>query len=648
MPKQVVLVVHGVGEQEPGETIKQIVGGALSSQNLSGEAPVQVESDQFDLTEIDLPATRHETERRDNTEGHLFPVHTARIKPAAGGESETVFAEVYWADKSPAPVGAFWTIFDLIRMVLGIGYLAMANVENTREKASILLVHSFTWLFFGVIAPLNALLLVGAAVLMLEGRVYSIGFQPENWPSLVLSANAIIAFILLIFATWACFALRGANNYLRRVFGRGMVYLCIFSIGWLYFVDPASGPLSLRHEGFGHVELIKMDLFVAALVALLGLAWAVTVSLSLVINIAWFLGRNIKIDDGGEGHRQFFAPICSAMVLLWMVLAPAFWQAVQYVAVSWSPTNEAQIDSSGLLGSAMSHYLGHGAQTMAISVVFILLLIFVVGVVMLQRRRHKATLHRKSSAISRLLLNGPMQVVFTLSNIAIWITVLHLIELRPGNELCLTIWFAPIYGFLNSWVSVFSAGLLFLALLTYYFANEVSNILGILRDVVVYSTMSGCSLIKPKVIDNYQLRAEIESRFDRVCRYIIQAEKPDALTILSHSQGTVLVTRWLTRYEVGEGLLPAETTFVTMGSPVTHLFRKYFKNEFPIPADAFKSKGVDWYNIFRRDDFVGTYVECLKEGVTDFDIPAGGHTGYFTDAYVWNILRNKISFSLIS
>ncbi len=144
-----ILVVHGIGEQSCGETVDQVVAGAIArhpSRPASdlADAPISVQSSHLTLTEQDF------TESSDDPVRPVFDCHTHTLEPAGDGQQRAVFAEVHWSDLSPAPKGAISTILDLLKLILGLGYVAMDNVENT--KSSLFdrgLVHLFNWVFYG-------------------------------------------------------------------------------------------------------------------------------------------------------------------------------------------------------------------------------------------------------------------------------------------------------------------------------------------------------------------------------------------------------------------------------------------------------------------------------------------------------------------
>ena len=84
------------------------------------------------------------------------------------------------------------------------------------------------------------------------------------------------------------------------------------------------------------------------------------------------------------------------------------------------------------------------------------------------------------------------------------------------------------------------------------------------------------------------------------------------------------------------GKLPID--LVTVGSPLTHLYQHYFPAHYPAndPKCALLQKFVpQWRNVFRTDDFVGTFVTFGSSNPQTQTWPQntsakpGGHTEYW-------------------
>ena len=83
-----------------------------------------------------------------------------------------------------------------------------------------------------------------------------------------------------------------------------------------------------------------------------------------------------------------------------------------------------------------------------------------------------------------------------------------------------------------------------------------------------------------------------------------------------------------------------------MGSPFDHVYQHYFTHDYP-PLDDPHWKGLRdtvgsrWINIFRIDDWVGTDVEPDATWPENLPVNPAGHTGYWNDREVIDLLIGK-------
>ncbi|WP_298922545.1 hypothetical protein, partial [uncultured Roseobacter sp.] len=235
MGRHLILTVHGIGEQKAGETVDAIVGTAVST--MPDAEPVKIQSDKIDLPD--------RTFSRDGGQTPMFPIHIRRVRPEPEQDDtrDAVFAEVYWADKSPAPNGFFLTAFDLLRVILGLGYIAMDNVSNVGTRFAGFFVHMFTWILFAGIAAANGVLLIGVGLLALNLVVVPLEADAARW--LFLVHGGVVVIIGVYFWDYKCTSFYRkvyVHSYLVRLFGGGMLVF-----GLAISIDPPplkwSGPI---------------------------------------------------------------------------------------------------------------------------------------------------------------------------------------------------------------------------------------------------------------------------------------------------------------------------------------------------------------------------------------------------------------------
>ncbi|KMW56285.1 hypothetical protein AIOL_001237 [Candidatus Rhodobacter oscarellae] len=781
-----VLCVHGIGNQREGETVDDVLGGALAEHNrvypdsqvVADETIVTLFEDEYasyDGTakpqsktypggartitfpdgsqrvlpdEVDTPvhdAPNDDPEREGVQE--KFSMHVKRVRKQYRQEVETVMAEVYWADLSPEPKGAFATIFDLIKVVASIGYLALDNAANVGSKRGYNAVCLFLWLIIGGVAALNATLLFGVVALLLEGRLYSFDSGGTGAAGAMGPAVMVISVIAGVFGLFANVT---GNEKAWSLFGRVTDFaMIIAAVGVIFGLIPNfAGALSLsapetalaltgiftilfgrmigRNKarwalslwrmnsigagGWGLIVLIyipflpdpeavlasckaatesvspfcksinggnfgpeatQIFFFVNLLMHVLAYALMASMVACFLTYLAWALDKDKVEDSAPPQQRRMYATICSGLVLLWVIMASSFWVgmhsatdslnfkelgAEQCLALPVAEQAEHHChETTGILTHVFEDFIEGVAPTMAVAVLFLFVLGVAGGAIVILRHMNKHVLFMMAQSkplIGRLLLNGGVQVIFAVSTVVLFVVALlfrldwYTLDKDSSETLSFVVQFVPPI-------------LLAIALIVYQMRDLVAGGLGAFRDIVVYANNNKLKAdfgSEEKNRNNFPPRKQIEGRFERVARLMINQVKPKRLTVICHSQGTVVSTRNVRRLKAAGVFDGIDVTVVTMGSPVTHLYRKYFPRDFRIePADW---EGVRWFNIGRTDDFVGTYIENLdalngkpnqpvEKSEYNLMVPAGGHPGYFTDPYVWQHFSKRIGFKLV-
>lgn len=720
MSGHLILVVHGIGEQHPGETVDSVLAGAVADhQRQADPTPFETRSDVLDLPEAPFPPANRGSDRsrwyRPLTNWRLrktekrtrhaqpFPVHLRHIGAARSGRHDTTMAEVFWADRSPAPKGVVLTVIDLLRTFLGTGYLAMENARATGTQLSYGVVVLFCWLFYAGIAALNAHLLIGVLIMLGEGWLFELGPARGIWPFACIGQAGVCrasAYQLLITAGGLTL-LAGylterfiARSQLVAQFARGLMFFGACS--FLFLVVSLINP-----EAFGAQDVDPMvtylGRYVAAIVFLIGKMWWLALALCALLYVLWFIdARSQDPLPGDMGQRRLYAPICSALVLLWMVSISSFWTTLE-VGVSRTavfqggaaeadmmepqpdpptdipartadckPPDPADVPSHQDIvpGQVEAPEIGQaevpsvlcrlfkvdlaaelGGMTVAVICFGILLSTAVLLLIRRVGARHKLG-EPRFRHLRRLLLNRWLQGAFAASTVLI-IAAIALPYLKPDEAARGPV--ITLLDALHGYEDQSSTLLLALAFAFYYFLPPVSSALGIMRDITGYATTDRYVPWEASQHEIFSNRDAIEARFSRVLDLTIKAQNPDRLTIISHSLGTVVATRVLGKRAEANGAddLPADTTLVTMGSPVTHIYRKYFPRNFEV-ADVLLSDRINWVNIYRSDDFVGTRITGFGDRVRNCAVGAGGHSGYFTDAEVWEHLREEAGVTLLA
>ena len=133
--------------------------------------------------------------------------------------------------------------------------------------------------------------------------------------------------------------------------------------------------------------------------------------------------------------------------------------------------------------------------------------------------------------------------------------------------------------------------------------------------------------------------------------------RPDKVLFLTHSQGTALTRHFLAEHY--DSSVP-DSYFVTMGSPISHIYQHYFLKTLwhgplnPKFADDRDAEPKRWLNMNRKSDYIGRRIDDKLfnvENVANDEVVEGedgkktswhgGHTGYFIDDVVHKELEQR-------
>ncbi|WP_147103717.1 hypothetical protein [Tateyamaria sp. syn59] len=693
MGRHLILAVHGIGEQKPGDTVDAIVGAATTDlvdgtsttvpRARRGNGPVDVYRDLIELPEREFDGTPRNAK--------LFPVNLRRVRPAqsSDGDTETVFAEVFWADKSPAPQGFFRTAFDLLSVILGLGYIGMDNVENTRTKPSIALFHGFTWAFYGLVAPLNAILLIGAVILLIDTTPLDIGVQIPTAATLLAQGLIALAISALI---WAVARL----SYLIKIFTLGLTgFGALIVLIWLGYHWPmmgwvahgiesvhasvmslfwgTSGPLcpappddldafQLRADPNGTLEC-----FVTFTVKALEASWFLTIGLGFAVLVSSWVSPRSRNEPANGQSDTLYPAIVGAMIMFWMTFTSSFWLLFTSLVARLStarghpahtPIHEAH-QPAGFLHGIFERQFGDAQDTLGLSIYAMGVFLATAFLLVILRRFKHASLRKPDPSpwIGRVILHPFLSFFLKLFVAAVFALAVALFldeQFKPailaeGTYARSAMDFVAFNEARNGIIGAIALGL---GVLIYNFPSFVAGALGVVRDIVSYAVQERCICrVKPgKYRANFTLRNDINRRFTKVLHYTLAAITPSRITIISHSQGTVIATQMLQSGRVHDLLKDygsPPVTLITMGSPVTHVYRHYFPHAFKVSTDKMPT-GLEWHNIYRIDDYVGTRIDEDTGVHQNLDVNAAGHLGYFTDYEVWTRMWDDVGFKLFN
>lgn len=646
MKKHVVFMVHGVGEQVPGETIDEFVGGVCEELDLGG--PVQNNT----LLLANAEAT-------DDNLLDLFPCHQRRVANPEQDE-ELVVAEVHWADISPAPSGVVGTAIDLLRLVLGLGYIALDNVQNNVVSGNAYvqrLVPLFIWVFYAIIAPLNLFLFIGAISLLADPLLIKFDENPNI-------AYMILALLGAAFAGGGILRAKATSTYIDRlilaslgVFGIvAVVFAALFlldvNLNFLSFASPACFEL----KGQGAAD--KLTCFTGLGVFGLQSSWLFAVTLLILLLIVSLPGIRRHPWD----KRSIYLAVCAAMLVLWMTITVAIWSLVVKAVGSLSGSGE-EVESGAVLPAVkiINNGFEVATQTLVYGVFSLVVLAIAAGFVAVRRfqKRHELSEHDGYSSeidkkYGRLILNPWLNLALFIAIAAFafsaYVALAEFLvkawsytpeELGDGfwatiyiNALAVDTWIKKGNDFSYLVITLIGFGIL-------NFSGSIAAVIGVARDVTSYLTRSHrANPMAAASRSKYVYADEIQDRFRAVVSHVVAqegAQNVGRITFMTHSQGTVVAAIGLKTLAQD---LPVKPTLITMGSPVTHIYGHYFERNYQF-TDASNAALERWINIYRRDDFVGTRVHGNGTQAQNFKVRPKGHSHYWSDETVWEIFKER-------
>ena len=135
--------------------------------------------------------------------------------------------------------------------------------------------------------------------------------------------------------------------------------------------------------------------------------------------------------------------------------------------------------------------------------------------------------------------------------------------------------------------------------------------------------------------DQHRTDELLKTRFGSVVDDIVDA-KVGQLVVVAHSQGTVIAVDALRGRSNG-----TKVDLLTMGSPLRSLYARFFPLGFGELVQEVGPNVKRWVNLFRADDYVGRDL-CLKDPYRERQIGGQGHEHYWTDASVLEELEGFI------
>lgn len=705
--KTLLLIVHGIGEQAPGETIDALSGGAAQELGLPGPIEGRTEmiaekvegSEQLKL----FPCTIRRT---------VVPATSANKLPE---DQDILAGEVYWSDLSPAPKGAFGTAFDLLRTILGLGYLALENVDDSATRVSDWSrrgVYLFVWIFFALIAPFNALLFIASITLLADQFVIPVGAGEGQLPGVLLIAG--MGFVVALASLFWRSRIRSArSSYLMRAFMAGMGGLAagVALIALLVWIAPGAGWIqALRLASCRSYDMSAcwsrdyqdIAVFAWGATLLMGMIWlaAVVILLALFVSSTltdlglrrtlllfglpaliilaaqlapaggwdWLLialgtmaalvlippaRRRLRhtlaqITDFFGQRELIYLSVCNAMLILWMLITSALWALFSGAVQKIDGTEGGQT----LLAQVYKDYSGLLLSTMAYIMIAAaaLVLIGLIPVLIRSIRRGQLAQDRPTGLdiwCGRLILNPVLNLLLFV--LILWIAFGGAFQ---ASITTMDVFNIPYYGWntdtLIGRLNAFHQRVTGLNVL----AVAVAAFLG----VAIYrgADFIAAALGIARDISVYSTRTLAgKPRPGSASRYAQRERILGRFRLVHDHLARQMDYDRLIVVSHSQGTVIAAQSLAEGSLPDRPRFLLTMGSPLTHIYGQYFARGFGldplagqlarWINIYRCDDFVGTRVRAPNGLVENLRVAPNGHTGYWTDRNVWSALRTALT-----
>lgn len=689
-----VVVIHGVGEAEPGWINDYIVDELKKREP---ELDFDRHSEVYRLYESGSGKKPVSAEVPREKNYFLSVMRTARL----GRRSEVSFTELHWADISKVGSSMLersltWTkLFFEAPHIIGNSLLQ----ESTSGVHGVIrrLVLVVLWLLRWPIAGLQLAIFGSAFLYVIAFEAFKLLGVP-NWleslgyptghaatislPLIVIGLLLITAISGLLFARDRARSQKGLTSLgltttVFSVILIGLIVLFGFVVdlsdtvwGASAIVQLLGGNEKVIHNirDFSAADAGRVETYLALGGWIIIGVWALwnfaMVSAVLLIGV---IGIFRIMRPPQDGHFPLSRPACAAALailqgIVWkliicplslfviVVLAGDEIKAVQDAgkSVPWAINGFFSVYDilvrmliisfmnlivSGAVAIALHRLMGERAQTCQIQ---------------------QQSLMGGTATVPRLIVNNSLLGFILLCNLAT-VTIYYFVMPSEGETFRWVSGLVKDFGavdFLTGLVSGSSLGTLVLYLISAL--QEVTNgVLHIARDIVDHQytpRLSHVDRLLPKSVrarGHYPRRARMENRLDVLMTEVVLPRKFDRLVFLTHSQGTVIMHDYL-RSDRSKVALSGfkRVDVITLASPLSHLYGHYFADysKAAEQADLLHPKLSSWTNLWRIDDPIGHQVGVIDGGfIVNKPLPAGGHVNYWKEDEVCAVILHKIS-----
>jgi hypothetical protein len=677
--KWAVLVVHGVGDTRPGATVDSFLPALAAAR--AGTVHPDGRRDVLWLHPDGYATPAVPPEEAPPEADSVFPVHIRSAAVTAGADEpeQAVIAEVYWADLSRIREGVFHSILALISTIFLVRFIsdqaAVMPLEPTTARANRAraaarwlraALYLSAWLLNG---PIAALCLLLACVLAVDNVLLPyLGFQPispvahemvfmsvglaaglvggiawfygrrANWGSTWMRVWGALALTGLIFA-----GVVAVHEQLAPSAQDGAVRAVAAWVGTTTTQAP-EGANPARAAGPVPPQLHGPTFLLAGI-------RSIFVLICIVVLLALFPWGFGLWQAPKEWRPAFGASYATALlqIALWMLIIPGLALSAIATLVKDPPLREH-------LGRLFGRIEGEFALFLVVAMILggLAVAVWVSRSRWVKRYPGGYPFPQPPPDIARLIVHVLIigSLIVLNASVCVLAMVSAFVDIRP--DLIPATWAAAI------------AAPLF-ALVLGYFGTGLRNALHIITDIINHFYRRRERFPYPwgpedrPGVPDFEIQQKIEARFRAVLKALLKDPHVTRLSVVSHSQGTIIavdvfslssMTRVYKDWLTGRLDQVGKLNLITMGSPLTHLYQHYFPDRYdPLASPAWadlRDTLARWVNIYRIDDYIGTFVEVPAQGwpAPNRPIHAGGHTEYWDQPAVFQAVCAREPHSL--
>ncbi len=690
--KIAVIVVHGVGEAEPGEAVATLAAGfrRFGAKPIRHEEVLRLRENPADGQSAAGKAPPDASSGTDAT----FPVFMRHA--SLGDGRELTLAELYWADLTRLGSGSVSSMLGLFRVIFEAHYVIDAMLDRPGDRLVRMLrgiLLWLSWLMRGPIAGMSicTLTLFWAGLYARPTGIIGNWSGPHLFGAHILLL-ALISLGLLLWSrrkddvtwqtslTWTLIGCVGIGCWLAAVefSHRG------FALdAWLQLPNPQHAkPWTVRHEYINPVYKALMLLWVA-FTAL----WTAAIAVLFVVGVHGRLSK-MRSDRFAAAHAS--TGILTLQLALWTGLVgtavlPLLNRAQEVIAVTEVAPVLAQSTSKSKLEQEDVRRMLDVPDFPAVQYDWVPRFIFaygfngfiIIGLIvyggllfavrtMLAARvrdRDEAVLAATARIMPRLLFSR--WLIGSLIAITFVQLFLHIvfsqrtlqgdfnILLASVLSALLPAAHAEIQGFKDNLDTYFKHYLNITMIFAWVMAvllpmaagKGFNNAVHVARDLIDHQFGPWCGRLRgggagARLTDEkrYPRRARIQKRLATLIDALPDRSSYTQILFVAHSQGSIVVYDYL---KANAAALAADAAVkpgvVTFGSPLGHIYQRYFCGYAEVVGELDKLQPglTRWINLYRIDDYIGTWIGPHGEGpVENRALPPGGHVDYWKEDVV--------------